>query len=88
MLQNLMLVGELREAQVAHVMAALAVASCHLPIRVVDFQTTKPRSEFDARIAGPLLSFFEKVTVHEEVVCCCASRSQYPYLTSNQLEWR
>jgi hypothetical protein len=61
MMQKLILVGE--EGEVVYIMAALAVASCHL--KVVDFQlkTVTLLSEVDGGVAEPLLSAVEKVTV-------------------------
>ncbi|OAX34042.1 hypothetical protein K503DRAFT_473985 [Rhizopogon vinicolor AM-OR11-026] len=60
-LQKFILLGELGEQEVAHVMAALKVASCH--VKVVEFQTDTPQSEVDLGIAEPLLSLVEDVTI-------------------------
>ncbi|OJA17639.1 hypothetical protein AZE42_10854 [Rhizopogon vesiculosus] len=60
-LQKFILLGELGEQEVAHVMEALEVASCH--VRVVEFQTDAPQSEVDLGIAEPLLSLVADVTV-------------------------
>jgi hypothetical protein len=72
MLQKLTLLGELGEPQVAHIIAALEVAPCHL--LMVEFQTNVLHDEIDVGIAEPLLSIVEEVVVRHgasrEVLCC------------------
>lgn len=75
MLQKLILVGELEEIQVAHVVAALVDAPCR-PL-VIDFQpkTAIPLSEVDVGVAEPLLSIVEEVTLRGEPLCRRAPRN-------------